>query len=71
MLSYIVELLPKIGTQSILLRNRGEMERYTINTTINHGGRVRRVGTNAGAVMGMRMNGDREENNNSKTLRQE
>ena len=58
-LSFIVELLPKIGTQS-------KMEskckyKTTINTTINHGRRTTRAHTNDGAVMGTGMDGDREE----------
>ena len=57
-ISFSVELLPKIGTQS-------EMERKwktPINTTINHGRMTTRARMNAGAVMGMGTDRDGEEN---------
>ena len=55
-LSYIVELLPKIGTQSEMERKyKGKMK---INTTINHRTTTTRTRTNAGAVMGTGTNGE-------------
>jgi len=59
-LYFIVELLPKIGTQSEMERKR--KWKTEINTTINHGRRATRAQTNAVSVMGTGTDGDEEEN---------